>query len=68
MTHESQEKRILAWLQEGLPLTPLMALNQFYCLRLSGRIYDLRKKGHNIQKEIIKTPSGKRIAQYFLPK
>ena len=50
---ESQNKLILEYLEIGNKITPLEALNNFGCFRLSSRIFDLRQKGHNIipQKE-----------------
>ena len=64
----SQESRILRYLERGRSLTPLEALHRFNCWRLSGRIYDLRREGHNIASFAIKTPSGKRIACYRIVK
>ena len=44
----SQNQKILDYLLSGKSLTPISALNKFGCFRLSARINDLRKKGHNI--------------------
>jgi len=63
----SQEQQILSWLESGFTLTSLQALTLFNCMRLSGRIYNLRKK-HNIEKEMIKTKTGKWVAEYTLKK
>lgn len=65
---ESQESLILKHLQAGNKITPLDALNMFGCFRLGGRIYGLKKLGHRIEKRMIETPSGKHVAQYFIPK
>jgi hypothetical protein len=65
MEAKSQEKRILNYLQNGGKITPLEALNKFGCLRLSGRIYDLRRKGYNIKSNRI-TVNKKQVAQYSL--
>lgn len=73
----SQERQILMWLQAGNSLTAYQALNMFGCLRLSGRIYDLRwNKGYNkisspncyipYPAEMVKIKSGKWIAKYKL--
>jgi len=62
----SQEVQILAWLRAGNSLTLMQALNMFNCMRLSGRILDLRKQGYDIHTEKIKTASGKWIAKYTL--
>ena len=46
---ETQNKRIEAYLMSGRTLTPLDALHEFNCFRLSARIYDLRKRGLDIE-------------------
>lgn len=61
---KSQEQQILNWLKAGNALTPLEALERFNALRLGGRIYDLKKHGYKIETEIVKLPSGKRVAAY----
>lgn len=65
-SNESQCTRILDFMQQGNRITSLEALNRFKCMRLASRISDLRKRGHNIIREMIVTPSGKRVAQYRL--
>lgn len=65
MKTESQNKEILKWLQSGKTITQLQALDRFGCLRLSGRIYDLHKAGHNIIMTLISVgKEGKRVGQY----
>lgn len=63
---QSQESAILKWLQSGKTITSLESLMLFGCLRLSGRVYDLRKQGHQIEREMITVESGKHVAQYRL--
>lgn len=63
---QSQNARILAFMQNGGRITSLEALNQFGCLRLSARIKDLRDRGYAICDEFITVPSGKRVKQYFI--
>jgi hypothetical protein len=53
MTKESQNRQILAALENGQRLTAIDILYQFQSLRASGRIYDLRMKGYNINKQTI---------------
>ena len=65
---ESQNRQILIALLEGDKLTPLTMLTSFDSLRASARIYDLRKRGWNIKTNIIKTSSGKHVAEYSLEK
>ena len=59
----SQAKNILAHLQQHKSITPLEALNQYGCFRLSAVIFNLKKDGHNIVTHIIKK-NKKRFAQY----
>ena len=61
---ETQNKQILRHLQSGRPITSLEAIRLFGCLRLSGRIYDLRKIGHPILSKRVSTLTGKHIAEY----
>lgn len=60
----SQTQQILAHLKAGRPITPIEALDEYGCFRLSGRIYDLRQEGHTITRDMVETPTGKRVAQY----
>lgn len=62
----SQEARILSALKEGRRLTPLDAQAQFQCMRLGARIWSLKGQGHDIRTTMITTPTGKRVAQYWL--
>ncbi len=62
----SQNAMILKALQNGDKITPLDALNRFDCFRLGARIYNLKKLGYPITKEMIKTRSGKHVALYSL--
>jgi len=66
MSSESQNAKIFSWLENGNTITALEALNMFGCFRLASRIHDLRERGHNINKEMIVQPNGKRVAQYSL--
>lgn len=67
ISSESQNAKILAWLENGNKITALEALNLFGCFRLASRIHDLRERGHNICKEMIIQPNGKRVAEYSMP-
>jgi hypothetical protein len=67
MSKATQSERILAHLREHPEgITPLEALNEYGCLRLSARIYDLRAEGHQITEETHTTPTGKHVARYRL--
>ena len=63
---QTQSAQILKALKNGERLTHLDAEKRFNCLRLGARIYDLKKRGHNIISERISVPSGKTVAQYRL--
>jgi hypothetical protein len=62
----SQCSKILAHLQEGKTLTGMDALTLFGCWALAQRVKELRDDGHPIKTTMIKTPSGKHIAEYSL--
>ena len=64
----SQNRAILQYLESGGSLSTIYALENFGTFRLSARINDLRNQGHNIRTEKFKTPSGKTVARYFIPK
>lgn len=61
---ETQARQILAALKAGRRITPIDALNEYGCFRLGARIYDLRKAGHPINRDMIETDTGKRVAEY----
>lgn len=61
-----QGKAILQYLLAGNTITSLEALKLFGCLRLSGRIYDLKKAGYEIDMELIDVGNGKHVASYKL--
>ena len=63
---EAQNTKIAKWLEAGNSITHMEALNMFQCFRLASRISDLRKRGMDICKQMILTPSGKRVAQYSM--
>jgi hypothetical protein len=67
---ESQNAAIARYLEEGGRLTPLQALDLFGCFRLAARIDDLRKKGMDIQTNIIRVQNEKgrvvRVGEYWL--
>lgn len=63
---KSQANQILAHLQSGNSITPIDALNLFDSFRLSARIKDLRRLGHDIKTTRIQVPSGKFVASYRL--
>jgi Helix-turn-helix domain len=61
----TQEERLLNHLLKGHALTPMQALEQFGVFRLAARIHALRQ-AIQIDRKLIVTPSGRRIAQYSI--
>ncbi len=61
----SQENKILAYMQSGKSITPIEALNLFGCFRLGARCYDLRKKGYPIHSELVQD-GDKHYSRYSL--
>ena len=49
----TQNQKILEHLQSGRTITQLDALNKYGCLRLSGRIFELRQRGYKINTKTI---------------
>lgn len=62
----TQAGRILAHLRAGHRLTALEALERFQCFRLAARVHELRREGWQIAERTVETPSGKRVAEYWL--
>ena len=62
----SQSDLILKSLKSGERITPIDALNKFGCFRLSARIHDLRDRGFDVRKSMLKTANNKVVAQYYL--
>lgn len=46
---QAQNSMILEYMQKHGSITPAEAMLHFACMRLSGRIYELKAQGHNIQ-------------------
>ena len=68
MKRESQNKAILRDLQAGQKIDPITALSRYGCFRLSARIFDIKKQGHDVQTELTQHPieKDKRFATYFI--
>jgi hypothetical protein len=62
----TQAGRILEHLRAGNRITALEALDAFGCFRLAARIHELRRDGWQIEERTVETPSGKRVAEYWL--
>ncbi len=68
MDRATQTQRILAHLKAGRTITPLEAMNEYGCFRLSARIYDLKQEGYRIDAERVDTGDGAKVASYTLMK
>jgi len=63
----SQNDLILEHLKSGKSITPLEALKLFGCFRLSGRILELKRDGHDIITNMVKNyDTGKTYAEYHI--
>lgn len=50
---DTQTQELLEYLQTYGSITPLEALAKLGIYRLSARIFDLRKEGHNIETNLV---------------
>jgi len=65
----TQRESILRDLKEGQNITPIDALTQYGCFRLASVIYNLKKEGYNIKKNMIsKLSNNGKFASYYLRK
>lgn len=63
----TQTKQIKEHLNKGYRITAIDALKNFSCFRLAARINDLKQEGYNVDKVMVETESGARVAQYYNP-
>jgi hypothetical protein len=64
---KSQQQHIKEYLEAGHSITPLEALEMFGCFRLGAQIFDLKKKGMDIEMTMRKDENtGKRYAVYYI--
>lgn len=57
-------EKIRSHLERHGSITPMTALRQYGCYRLSARIMELRDKGYSIDTEMVERRSGARHAKY----
>ncbi|MDA0352544.1 MAG: hypothetical protein O3A10_10100 [Chloroflexi bacterium] len=62
----TQTDLVLDYLRTQGPLTQPEAQEQFGCLRLGARIWDLKQRGHSIRTDFVELLSGQRVARYAL--
>lgn len=69
-TKKPQKDLILSYMEQFGSITPLEAQTVIGCMRLGARIWDLRRDGHNIVKEMVEVQTrngGKAtVARYRL--
>ena len=49
----TQSEKVLRHLRDYGSITPMEALNDYGIMRLGARIYDLKREGHVITREIV---------------
>lgn len=62
----TQSEMILGYMQRGRSIDPQVALRMFACMRLAPRIWDLKRAGHRINREMVRTRDDKVYARYSL--
>ncbi len=62
----SHQSIILELLEQGVKVTPMLALNRCGCFRLAAIINSLRTDGHNIATSRVKSHTGNKYAEYQL--
>lgn len=68
MKKASQNQRILDYMNSGQRITGLDALRLFGCIRMARVAGDLTDAGEDVRSRWIKTSSGKRVKEYWIPK
>ena len=69
MKKKTHAKQVLEYMKEHGSITSLEAIRTFGCTRLSGRIFDLKRRGYNIEKTMEEVPTRDgttRVAVYRL--
>ena len=49
----TQSEKVLRHLQDYGSITPMEALQDYSCMRLGARIWELKRDGHDIRSEIV---------------
>jgi len=65
-TQQKQLWTLLMALRRSERLTVMVALQNYGCYALSQRMGELRALGWPVQSELIATPTGKRVAEYWI--
>jgi len=62
----TQCEQVLRHLKDEGSITQREAARRYEIYRLAARIYDLRREGHDIEKEMETSDNGKAYARYYL--
>ena len=57
---------ILHLLEQGVKVTPMLALNSCGCFRLAAVIHSIRAEGRKIDMARVKSHTGNKYAEYTL--
>ena len=67
----SQATDVIEFIRDNGSITTKQATEELGCYRLSGRIYDMRKAGIPIEREMVTVPAhngrNTRVARYTIP-
>ena len=63
---KTQNQTVLDHLKEYGSITSMVAFERYRITRLSGRILELRRRGHNIITVLKDTNTGSKYAEYVL--
>ena len=67
----SQATEIIEYIRDHGSITTKQAMEELGCYRLSGRIYDIKAIGIDVQKEMVTVQNRNgqncRVARYFIP-
>lgn len=53
-------------LESGKTLTALEGFYKYKCFRLAARVYDLKHRGMNIRKHMVRGEDATKFARYYL--
>jgi len=63
---KSQKTMILDLLQNGVKVTPMLALNSCGCFRLAAVIHSIKADGHKVSMQRVKSHTGNKYAEYSM--
>lgn len=60
----TQNEMVLAYMRDNGSITPKEAMNELGCMRLGARIYDLKRRGVEIRREMVRQANryGKEVS------